>query len=637
MPDATQASAVRRFGAFEINLQAGELRKRGMRLRLSGQPFQVLAALVEHAGNVVTREELHSKLWLSDTFVDFDHGLNNAIARIREVLDDSSETPRYVETIPRRGYRFIAPVADVRQVTVSASSAESTVSPGHKIARPDAPPPSVVTAAKRFPSRRLQVLLGGVAVLGVAALLFVLYRGRSAKGWRGPAIKSLAVLPLNNLSGDPEQEYFADGMTEALIAELGKISAPRVISRQSVMQYKGSKKGLSEIARELNVDAVLEGTVERSGDRVRVLVRLDQVSPEGQLWSNQYNRDIRDLLRLQDEIARAVTDEIQVRLTPDERIHLASSRPVDPEAHDDFLRAEFLVNKRDERDLQAGIAYFKKAIEKDPAYARAYAGLAWALVNLAEPNAGGRTKDLLPQARAAAERAVELDASLADAHVSRALVLADDWNWSEAENEHHIALKVGPNSSDAHRSYAWYLISMGRFDEARAQINYAGELDPVSPVNRILLGMVALQTGQTDLAIEEFRNSGWDIGLGRAYGLKKMYPEAVAAYQRVESQRGRQPDVVANLAWVYGLAGRKREARKLIDELNEIARHRYVAPALFVNAYLGLGDKETALTWMERGIEEHDQWFLLKVDPTLDPLRPEPRFQAALRRMNFPQ
>jgi tetratricopeptide (TPR) repeat protein len=403
------------------------------------------------------------------------------------------------------------------------------------------------------------------------------------------------------------------------------------------MQYKGSKKGLSEIARELNVDAVLEGTVERSGDRVRVLVRLDQVSPEGQLWSNQYNRDIRDLLRLQDEIARAVTDEIQVRLTPDERIRLASSRSVDPEAHDDFLRAEFLVNKRDERDLQAGIAYFKKAIEKDPAYARAYAGLAWALVNLAEPNAGGRTKDLLPQARAAAERAVELDPSLADAHVSRALVLADDWNWSEAENEHHIALKVGPNSSDAHRSYAWYLISMGRFDEARAQINYAGELDPVSPVNRILLGMVALQTGQTDLAIEEFRNSGWDIGLGRAYGLKKMYPEAVAAYQRVESQRGRQPDVVANLAWVYGLAGRKREARKLIDELNEIARHRYVAPALFVNAYLGLGDKETALTWMERGIEEHDQWFLLKVDPTLDPLRPEPRFQAALRRMNFPQ
>ena len=636
MPDATQASAVRRFGAFEINLQAGELRKRGMRLRLSGQPFQVLAVLVEHAGNVVTREELHSKLWLSDTFVDFDHGLNNAIARIREVLDDSSETPRYVETIPRRGYRFIAPVADVRQVTESASSAESTVSPAPKIACPDAPSPSVVTAAKRFPSRRLQMLLGGVAVLGVAALLFVLYRGRSAKGWRGPAIKSLAVLPLSNLSGDPEQEYFADGMTEALIAELGKISAPRIISRQSIMQYKGSKKGLSEIARELNVDAVLEGTVERSGDRVRVLVRLDQVSPEGQLWSNQYNRDIRDLLRLQDEIARAVTDEIQVRLTPDERIHLASSRPVDPEAHDDFLQAEFLVNKRNERDLQAGITYFKKAIENDPAYARAYAGLAWALVNLAHLGTH-RTKDILPQARAAAGKALELDPSMDEAHVSRAMVLLLEWNWFEAEKEHRLALTLAPNSWEAHRSYAWYLMNLGRFDEARAQTKYAEELDPVSPLSRSLLAYVDLLSGQTDLAIEEFKNSDWDLGLGFAYGVKKMYPDADAAFQRVASQWGREPVVVANLAWVYGLAGRKHDAQKLIDELNEVARHRYVAPALFMNAYLGLGDKDAALTWMERGIEEHDPGLIgSRVYPILDPLRSEPRFQALVRRMNFP-
>ena len=636
MPDATQASAVRRFGAFEINLQARELRKSGMRLRLSGQPFQVLAVLVEHAGNVVTREELHSKLWLSDTFVDFDHGLNNAIARIREVLDDSSETPRYVETIPRRGYRFIAPVADVRQVTESASSAESTVSPAPKIACPDAPSPSVVTVAKRFPSRRLQMWLGGVAVLGVAALLFVLYRGRSAKGWRGPAIKSLAVLPLNNLSGDPEQEYFADGMTEALIAELGKISAPRVISRQSIMQYKGSKKGLPEIARELNVDAVLEGTVERSGDRVRVLVRLDQVSPEGQLWSNQYNRDIRDLLRLQDEIARAVTDEIQVRLTPDERIHLASSRPVDPEAHDDFLQAEFLVNKRNERDLQAGITYFKKAIENDPAYARAYAGLAWALVNLAHLGTH-RTKDILPQARAAAGKALELDPSMDEAHVSRAMVLLLEWNWFEAEKEHRLALTLAPNSWEAHRSYAWYLMNLGRFDEARAQTKYAEELDPVSPLSRSLLAYVDLLSGQTDLAIEEFKNSDWDLGLGFAYGVKKMYPDADAAFQRVASRWGREPVVVANLAWVYGLAGRKHDAQKLIDELNEVARHRYVAPALFMNAYLGLGYKETALTWMERGIEEHDPGLIgSRVYPILDPLRSEPRFQALVRRMNFP-
>jgi TolB-like protein/DNA-binding winged helix-turn-helix (wHTH) protein/Flp pilus assembly protein TadD len=636
MSDATQASAVRRFGAFEINLQAGELRKRGMRLRLSGQPFQVLAVLVEHAGNVVTREELHSKLWLSDTFVDFDHGLNNAIARIREVLDDSSETPRYVETIPRRGYRFIAPVADVRQVTVSASSAESTVSPAPKIARPDAPPPSVVTAAKRFPSRRLQVLLGGVAVLGVAALLFVLYRGRSARGWRGPAIKSLAVLPLTNLSGDPEQDYFAEGMTEALITELGKISAPRVISRQSIMQYKGSKKGLSEIARELNVDAVLEGTVERSRDRVRVSVHLERVSPESQVWANEYSSNIHDVMGLEDDVARAISDEIQVRLTPDERIRLASSRPVDPEAHDDFLRAEFLVDKRNERDLQAGIAYFKKAIEKDPAYARAFAGLAWALVNLTGMGTH-RTRDVLPQARAAADRALELDPSLDEAHVSRAMVLAVDWNWSEAEKEHRLALTLSPNSWGAHSSYAWYLLNLGRFDEARAQIKYAEELDPVSPVSRNLLAYVDVLSGHTDRAIEEFTSTGWDTGLGLAYVQKKMYPEAIAAFQRVEGRWGRQPAVLANLAWVYGLAGRKHDAQKLINELNEVARHRYVAPALFMNAYLGIGDKDAALTWMERGIEEQDQGLVKsKVDPSLDPLRSEPRFQALVRRMNFP-
>ena len=619
MKTSTSSPLPLRFGVFELDPRAGELRKKGMKIRLHGQPVEILVLLLQHPGETVTREELQKKLWPADTFVDFERGLNNAMNRLRAALDDDAETPRFVETLPRRGYRFIGSVNGLEQTP--AAEARPAGTPG--------------------PMLRFSAFAALAAIAVVAVLVGVNVRGwrdRLFSGTPKPKIQALAVLPLTNLSGDPEQEYFADGMTEALIAELGKIRAPRVISRQSIMQYKGSKKGLSEIARELNVDAVLEGTVERSGDRVRVLVRLDQVSPEGQLWSNQYNRDIRDLLRLQDEVARAVTDEIQVRLTPDERIRLASSRPVDPEAHDDFLRAEFLVNKRNERDLQAGIAYFNKAIEKDPAYARAYAGLAWALMNLAYPGLGGhRTRDVLPQARAAAERALELDPSLSDAHVSRALVLAADWNWSEAENEHHIALTLSPNSSDAHWSYAWYLMGMGRFDEARAQIKYAEELDPVSPVSRSLLGFVALQTGQTDLAIEEFRNSGWDGGLGFSYGQKKMYPEAVAAFQRVESQWGRQPVVVADLAWVYGLAGREHEARKLIDELNEIAQHHYVAPALFVYAYLGLGDKETALTWMERGIEEHDQWLLLKVDPILDPLRSEPRFQAALRRMNFPQ
>jgi TolB-like protein/Flp pilus assembly protein TadD len=488
---------------------------------------------------------------------------------------------------------------------------------------------------KGTPRAHRWLVLGGVAVLALLASTYVLTRSPAGRTTQ-PRITSLAVLPLNNLTGDPEQEYFADGMTEALITELGKVSKPSVISRQSIMQYKGSKKPLQEIARELNVDAVLEGAVERSGDRVRVSVHLERVSPESQVWANEYSSNIGDVMGLEDDIARAISDEIQVRLTPDERIRFANRRPVKPEAHDDFLRAEFLVEKRNERDLLAGITYFKKAIENDPAYARAYAGLAWALVNLAHLGTH-RTKDILPQARAAADKALELDPSMDEAHVSRAMILLLEWNWFEAEKEHRLALTLAPNSWEAHRSYAWYLMNLGRFDEARAQAKYAEELDPVSPLSRSLLAYVDLLSGQTDLAIEEFKNSDWDLGLGFAYGVKKMYPDAEAAFQRVASRWGREPVVVANLAWVYGLAGRKHDAQKLIDELNEVARHRYIAPALFMNAYLGLGDKETALTWMERGIEEHDPGLIgSRVYPILDPLRSEPRFQAALRRMNFP-
>jgi TolB-like protein/DNA-binding winged helix-turn-helix (wHTH) protein len=616
---SSSVSPTLRFGVFELDPRAGELRKQGMKIRLQGQPVDILVMLLQRPGETITREELQKKLWPADTFVDFEQGLNNAMKRLRAALDDDAESPHFIETLPRHGYRFVGSVNGSERTPVEAKTTHST---GAFI--------------------RLAAL-GALALLAVAALLL----GLNVRGWRArlfmrsprPHIQALAVLPLTNLSGDPEQEYFADGMTESLITELGKISTPRVISRQSVMQYKASKKPLEEIARELNVDAVLEGAVERSGDRVRVTVRVQRVSPESQVWANEYSRGIRDVMALEDEIARSITDEIQVRLTPEERIRLASSRPVNAEAHDDFFRAEAFTFKGGEENLQAGIAYFKKAIEKDPGYARAYAGLAWALWRLGNPGGGQPPKDVMPEARAAAEKAIELDPSLSDGHVSRAIVLAADWNWSEAEKEHRLALKLGPNSWGAHLSYSEYLIMMGRFDEATAQINYASELDPMNPWNRNYLASMALDSHQgPDLAIEGFKNLGDDIGLGFAYGQKKMYLDAAAAFQRVAKQRGREPFVVSSLAWAYGLAGRKNEAIKLIDELNEMARHRYVAPSLFMKPYLGLGDKDKALTWLEKGYEEHDQGLrFLKVNWTWDHLRSEPRFQAVLRRMNFPQ
>jgi TolB-like protein/DNA-binding winged helix-turn-helix (wHTH) protein len=615
--EAAHSPRLVRFGTFEADLLAGELRKAGVKLKLTGQPFQVLAILLERPGDVVTREELQKRLW-PDTFVDVDHNLNTAINKIREVLGDSAESPRFVETLPRRGYRFIG-LADSRKVQGAVPA------PGPTALRR-------IVKAIRLPA------FGVLALVAVAALIL----GLNVRGWRDrlfartprSQIQALAVLPFANLSGEADQQYFSDGITEGLITELSRIGSPRVMSRQSVMQYKGSRKPLREIAQELNVDAVLEGAVERSGDRVRVTVQLEQVSPEGQLWANKYDRNIRDVLRLQDEISRAITDEIQVKLNPDERAHLGSTGPVDPEALDDFLRAEFLIHNND--DQRPGIAYFRKAIEKDPAYARAYAGLAWALLRQGNPSGGQRPVEVLQEAREAAERALKLDPSLVAAHISQANVLVAQWNWLEAEKELRIALDLGPNDWEAHSANGFYLLFMGRFDQARAQMKYAAELDPTNPGNSGL-GLVALNSRQYDLAIEEFRSVGNDMGLGWAYGQKKMYAEAIASFQRAARDGGQQPVVIAQLVWAYGLAGRKDEALKWLNKLKEIARHRYVAPSQFVNAYLGLGDKEQALNWLERGLEERDQWYaFLKVSPGLDSLRSEPRFQAVLRRMNFP-
>jgi TolB-like protein/DNA-binding winged helix-turn-helix (wHTH) protein/Tfp pilus assembly protein PilF len=640
--NSTSLPPTLRFGVFELDPRAGELRKKGMKIRLQGQPVEILVMLLERAGETITREELQKKLWPADTFVDFEHGLNNAMGRLRAVLDDDAESPHFIETLPRHGYRFIGAVNGG-----GGNGAEPTALTE---AQPDA-------VKKPAPHSRIGTRLAAVGLLGLAVPAALLL-GLNVRGWRDrvfmrsqkPQIQALAVLPLTNLSGDPEQEYFADGMTEALIAELGKISAPRVISRQSIMQYKGSKKGLSEIARELNVDAVLEGTVERSADRIRVIVRLDQVSPEGQLWSNQYNRDIRDLLRLQDEIARAVTDEIQVKLTPQERAHLASSHPVNPEAQDDYFRALHFRNKWEasytsEQDLLTAISYFRQAVEKDSNYALAYAGMADTYIVLGAPHGGNYApKETLPLAKAAATSAVEVDPLLGQAHFALAQTLElYDWNWSEAERQYKIALELSPNYAPAHVEYGRFLQALGQNDEAMKQMAYAVELNPMDLQTRFMVGFVTYAARRYDSAISQLKelNTSYpgigDFGLGWCYREKKMYPEAIAALERCVVRSGRAPLLLANLASVYGFAGRKREAVKLIDELEERSRKHHISASLFAEAYIGLGKNDEAMAWLERAYEERDQWMVyIKSFPGWDALRPEPRFQAIVRRMNFP-
>ncbi|HEX8800394.1 MAG TPA: winged helix-turn-helix domain-containing protein, partial [Terriglobales bacterium] len=511
---------VTRFGVFEFDLRSKELHKQGMKIRLQGQPVEILAMLLERPGETVTREELQKRLWPADTFVDFEQGLNNAMKRLRAALDDNAESPHFIETLPRRGYRFIG--------AVNGGSRNESEPGGLAEAKP---------RAGGMPARHLMIgtSLAAVGLLGltVAAALLM---WPNVRGWRDrlfmrspkPQIQSLAVLPLTNLSGDPEQEYFADGMTEALIMELGKISRLRVISRQSVMQYKGSKKALQEIAKELRVDAVLEGAVQRSGDRVRVAFRLNQVSPETQFWANEYNGGVGDLLRLEDEIASAIADGIQVKLKRPEQAHLASARTVDPEAQDAYLRGRFFWNRAEyfashevledvsparparqaqvpagaqngttgalsrdrtelELDLQTAIGYFKQAIEKDPDYAPAYAGLADAYIALGNSTGGGHyPKETLPRAKSAATKASELDPSFGEAHFSLAQTIElYDWNWSEAEKEYRLALELNPNYADAHLEYGRFLQALGRNDEATAQINYLIELDPLSIKTRV--------------------------------------------------------------------------------------------------------------------------------------------------------
>jgi serine/threonine protein kinase/Tfp pilus assembly protein PilF len=504
-------------------------------------------------------------------------------------------------------------------------------------------PPSISPAGSA--KRSLWIRGGAVAVL--AAALFAANVGglRERIFHRAVAtgIHSLAVLSLENLSGDPQQQYFADGMTEELTTELSQVSPLRVVSRTSAMRYKGTPKSVPEIARELNVDAVIEGSVEREGDRVRITAQLVQGSTDTHLWARSYERDFRDSLRLQDEVARAIVDEIQLKLTPQEQARFARNRVIDPEAHDDYLRGLFYLNLRNGPDERKAIALFQAAIHKDPAYAAAYASLADSYRALIF-NSNAATADVLPQSEAAAKRALEIDDQFAEAHVSLAGNLADyEWDWAGSEREFQIALRLNPNSAIAHSYYAHLLRQEGKIEESIREGQRGVELDPVSAPGSFLLAQSLYEARRYDEAISQLNKTldleprFWPahLYLGKTFAEQGQFQEAVDELKKAGDFTA---EPYATIGYVYGRMGRAADARKVIADMLDQSKKGYIAPTNFARVYIGLSEKDQAFAWLEKGYQQRDFWMaFLKGDPIFDSLRSDSRFQDLVRRMGLPQ
>ena len=607
-----------RFGTFEVDLKTGELRKAGMKQKLAGQPFQVLQALLQRPGEVVTREQLRDLLWPNHTFVDYHLALKKAVNRLREVLGDSADSPRFIETVPRLGYRFLAQVQGIE--SPQASSAFKT-------------------------PVRWKLAVGLTCAIAAALLLGLNVgnlRTRIFANSGPPEIRSIAVLPLENLSKDPGQDYFSDGITDALTTNLAQISSLRVISRTSAMQFRGNKQTLPQIGRDLNVDAIVEGTVARAENRVRITAQLVEASSDRHLWARSYERDLTDVLALQDEVARDIAEEIRIKLTPKERTLLTRVHAIDPEALDDYLRGRFWWSKRTAEGEWKGLDYFQKAVAKDPSYALGYAGVADSYVVLGHH---GRLppKEALPKAKEAAMKALEIDPTLAEAHTSLAIVmLAYDWNWSGAEREFKQAIVLNPNYPTAHHWYAHYLVPMGRLEEAVRELERARELDPFSPPINDFLGMTLYFARRYDDAIRQFRRA------------VEMHPETAELHDQIADvfeQQNRLADAFAERQQAVRLSGDPQTAATLeeaykrsgyagyLQQRVHLLEHSNPVPHLYLaHLYAVLNDQTHAIQYLERAYDERNPWLLnVQVDPAMDFLRSSSRFQDLVRRIGLPQ
>jgi TolB-like protein/DNA-binding winged helix-turn-helix (wHTH) protein/Tfp pilus assembly protein PilF len=658
-PPASSSRQVR-TGLFEIDLASGQLHKNGRKLPLQEQPFRVLAILLERPGEVVTRQELQARLWPADTYVGFDEGLNTAIRKLRTAFGDSAGNPRFIETLPRRGYRFIAPVtetttanglpaianvAGIREDNAIADSEEAVSLPDYSALAPE---------GGKWPWKTA-VLMTAFLVLALTVVAYVM-RKHSSPG-SGPAKRSmLAILPFQNLSNDPGQEYFSDGLTEETITDLGQLSPENlgVIARTSAMAYKHTDKTIGQIGRELGVDYILEGSVRREGGKARVSAQLIRVSDQTYLWAENYDRELADMLDVQNDLGRSIAEQVSANLTPQRQIELSKKHIVNPEAYDLYLKGRFYWNQRTPGAIKESIGYFVQATAKDPNFALAYAGLADAynisnVVGLYSPS------ESFPQAREAAMRAIQLDPSLAEAHAALGMEKSHyEFDLPGAEREFLKALEVNPNSPYAHLFYSnCFLLPMGRKAQAIAENRRAVEIDPLSlPINNFL-GMTYMMAGDDDSAYRQFQHT---IAMDPSFPLAHeyfswfltttgKYEESIKEKEKGDVLSGASPEQAAAEAIVMEKAfksgGEKRFWQKDLElELKAGQRPGASAsPFMLAADYAMAGQTDKAFEYLEKSYEEREgqDLTLLKFDPSYKNLRSDPRFSAMLRKIGLPE
>jgi TolB-like protein/DNA-binding winged helix-turn-helix (wHTH) protein/Tfp pilus assembly protein PilF len=624
---------------FELDCGARQMRRSGRVLKVERIPMEVLLLLVQQRGQLVSREELVEKIWGKDVYLDTDNSINGAIRKIRQVLKDDPEQPRFIQTVTGKGYRFIAPVI----APVTGPNAEPEVA--------EVPQSSVRQDSAAWFSRR-RVL--GVSILAIAILLiaawgvYVRWFEFPQRTLRSGGRTMLAVLPFENLTGDAGQEYFSDGMTEEMITQLGSFDPEQlgVIARTSVMHYKHSREQLQQIARELGVQYVLEGSVRRDVGRIRITAQLIQVRDQTHLWARQYDRETKDLLVLQSEIAREISDEIQTALggrRPIAPILQPTLSPEAFEAYNLYLKGLYFWNKRTVEGFQEAIGYYHQAADKDPNYARAFAGLA-ATYALIASYSGTPTAEFASQARAAALRALQLDDKLPEAHAALALIVQNhDYDWQTADKEFRRAIELNPNYATGHHWYAEHLAWLGRFDEALRESERARQLDPLSLIIATDNGAILYYSRQYERAIAQFTAvRELDPGFPRttmifaAYVQKGMFAEAEADIEK--HMPGDNPWHWSSLAYTYGRLGQKEKAEHELRKLLDLNQRQPVDPMVIVPAYVGMGKNDQAIVWMEKAYAQRSHGLTgLRADPAYDPLRGDPGFQNLLQRVGLAQ